>query len=669
MNPGMTASDIFVVLREIKDVVVERWILNVYQLNGILLFKISSDSPNKTWLLIEPGKRMHLTSLRYEREAKLRAFCKALRKHLRDHKISVIKQHDFDRVVYLQAGPPEKRFTLVIELFGGGNAILLDPKDRIVSAMTYRRMRDRDIVRGAPFQFPPLRASDPRQISLTELNSLLDNSDQDIVRTLVRSLNMSGSTAEEVLSVSEIPYNINAKSLNTTQRKILHKALCSYFTTLSEEPLKPRIIIGENDEPLQVLPTESKRFRDAKVKLFSTFNQALDNYYSTYHEETAVEEITDKYQRDFKKLQHLLSQQQEHIENMQSRAKQSRDAANMIYQNLNLVEELLSTIQDARQQAHSWKEIAKRLENGKQQRIPAAMIVEEVHPHSGRIQIELNAISLSLDIRLSATENANQLFQRSKQLEKKVKGATIAIEDTKQKIARLDEKRDDELTAADTDKLMYRRKKRWFEKFRWFKTSENFLVLGGRDAASNQQLIRKYLDESDLFFHADFAGAPVVIVKTEGREVSKEELMEIAIFAVSYSRAWKAGRSAADAYWVTSDQVSLSAPSGEFLPKGAVMVRGERNYIRNNPVRIAIGVIIEEGFPIIIAGPESTIRQKTKVFTIITPGKIKVSDAAKRLRTDFSERVPSEFQSQVRALSIDEIIAILPPGPIDFVKE
>ncbi len=669
MNPGMTASDIFVVLREVKDLIVERWILNVYQLNGILLFKISSDTPNKTWLLIEPGKRMHLTSLRYEREAKLRAFCKALRKHLRDHKISVIEQHDFDRVVYLRAGPPEKRFTLVIELFGGGNAILLDPKDRIVSAMTYRRMRDRDIVRGAPFQFPPLRAADPRQISGKELNSLLDDSEQDIVRTLVHSLNMSGSTAEEILSTAEIAYKINAKSLTPKQRKTLHQALSSYFITLAEEPLKPRIVLGENEEPLQVLPTESKRFQKSKVRSFSTFNQALDNYYSTYHEETAVEEITDTYQRDFKKLQYLLSQQQEHLETMQTRAKQSRDAANVIYQNLNLVEELLSTIQDARQQGHSWKEITKRLENGRQQKIPAAMIVKGIHPHSGRIQIQLNAVSLSLDIRLSATENANQLFQRSKQLEKKVKGASIAIENTKQKIARLDEKRDDELTAADSDKLMYRRKKRWFEKFRWFETSGDFLVLGGRDAGSNQQLIRKYLDESDLFFHADFAGAPIVIVKTEGRDVSEEELAEIAIFAVSYSRAWKASSSAADAYWVTSDQVSLSAPSGEFLPKGAVMVRGERNYLRNNPVRIAIGVIIEEGFPIIIAGPESTIRKKTKVFFIITPGKMKVSDAAKRLRADFSERVPSEFQSKVRALSIDEIIAILPPGPIDFVKE
>ena len=178
----MTASDIFIALRELRELIVGRWILNIYQLNGTLLFKISHDSPNKIWLVIEPGRRIHLTTMTYEQDARLRAFTKSLRKHLRNHKISALEQHDFDRVVYLRAGPPERQFTIVIELFGGGNAILLDPKKRIVDAMTYRRMRDRDIVRGAPFQFPPLRAQDPIHSSEEELNTILDASQSDTIR-------------------------------------------------------------------------------------------------------------------------------------------------------------------------------------------------------------------------------------------------------------------------------------------------------------------------------------------------------------------------------------------------------------------------------------------------------------------------------------------------------
>ncbi len=353
---------------------------------------------------------------------------------------------------------------------------------------------------------------------------------------------------------------------------------------------------------------------------------------------------------------------------MQTRAAQSREAANAIYQYLDVVGELLSTIQDARQQGLSWNEITNRLEEGKRKEIPAAMIFLKIDQHAGRVHIKLDKLMLTLDVRLSATDNANQLFQRSKQLEKKVKGALIAIKDTDTKIAKLLEKRDDELILMESEKLVTRRKKRWFEKFRWFRTSNDMLVLGGRDASSNQQLIRKYLEELDLFFHADFAGAPVVVAKTEGQEVTDQELLEIATFAVSYSRAWKAGWSAADTYWVNSDQVSLSAPSGEFLPKGAVMVRGERNYVRNAPVRIALGLIVEEGFPIIIAGPEEAIKLKTKIYALLIPGKIKVSDAAKQIRKQFADQVSEELKKQVHVLSVDEIIAVLPPGSVDFVK-
>ena len=665
----MSASDVFVMLREIKDVLTGRWILNIYQLNGTLLFKFSSDSPNKIWLLIEPGKRMHLTSLTYEREAKLRSFCKALRKQLRDHKVSDIEQHDFDRVVYLRAGPPEKRFTLVIELFGGGNAILLDPQDRIISAMTFRRMRDRDVVRGAPFQFPPLRAMDPRDVSLDSLNEILDASDHELVRTLARNLNMSGTTVEEILSIAELQPKSVASSLSMNQRKTLYQALKGYFQSLADETLNPQIIFNENEEPARVVPIKSTLYPNAITEKFSTFNEALDNFYSSHTEEVAVDQVESKFQQELEKLQRLRRRQQEHLDTMQTRAAQSREAANSIYQNLNIVEELLSTIQEARQQNLSWKEISKRLEEGKQKQIPAALIFEKVDQHAGRVQIRLNQLTSTLDIRLSATDNANQLFQRSKQLEKKVKGASIAIEDTEEKIARLKEKREEELIQVEIEKPVLRRKKRWYEKFRWFRTSNNTLVLGGRDAGSNQQLIRKYLEESDLFFHADFSGAPVVVVRTEGQEVTEQELQEIATFAVSYSRAWKAGWSAADTYWVRSDQVSLSAPSGEFLPKGSVMVRGERNYVRNAPVRIAIGLIVEEDFPIIIAGPESSIQLQTKVFVRLIPGKMKVSDAAKQLRKQFASQVPELISGQVQAMSIDEIIAALPPGPITLVSE
>ena len=37
------------------------------------------------------------------------------------------------------------------------------------------------------------------------------------------------------------------------------------------------------------------------------------------------------------------------------------------------------------------------------------------------------------------------------------------------------------------------RKPHWFEKFNWFITSENLLVISGRDAQQNEILVKRYL--------------------------------------------------------------------------------------------------------------------------------------------------------------------------------
>lgn len=64
------------------------------------------------------------------------------------------------------------------------------------------------------------------------------------------------------------------------------------------------------------------------------------------------------------------------------------------------------------------------------------------------------------------------------------------------------------------------RKVFWFEKFIWFITSENYLVIGGRNAQQNEALVKRYMDKTDLFMHSELHGAAVVILKNpSGRTV------------------------------------------------------------------------------------------------------------------------------------------------------
>ena len=44
-----------------------------------------------------------------------------------------------------------------------------------------------------------------------------------------------------------------------------------------------------------------------------------------------------------------------------------------------------------------------------------------------------------------------------------------------------------------------RRQKRWFEKFDWFVSSEDYLVLGGKSGEQNELLVKKDLRKGDIF--------------------------------------------------------------------------------------------------------------------------------------------------------------------------
>ena len=57
------------------------------------------------------------------------------------------------------------------------------------------------------------------------------------------------------------------------------------------------------------------------------------------------------------------------------------------------------------------------------------------------------------------------------------------------------------------------RTKYWWEKFDWFISSENLLVLCAKDSLQGETLVRRHLRANDAYVHADVANAPVCIVK------------------------------------------------------------------------------------------------------------------------------------------------------------
>lgn len=81
-----------------------------------------------------------------------------------------------------------------------------------------------------------------------------------------------------------------------------------------------------------------------------------------------------------------------------------------------------------------------------------------------------------------------------------------AIEKTEKEIERIEKKRDDALRNIMVPRRRVKRKLRWFEKFRWFVSSDGFLVIGGRDAGTNEMVVKKHMEPQDIYLHSDIHG-------------------------------------------------------------------------------------------------------------------------------------------------------------------
>ncbi|MDD9952856.1 MAG: NFACT RNA binding domain-containing protein [Candidatus Woesearchaeota archaeon] len=245
-----------------------------------------------------------------------------------------------------------------------------------------------------------------------------------------------------------------------------------------------------------------------------------------------------------------------------------------------------------------------------------------------------------LDSNKTVDQNAVTYFERAKKAKKKLKGAREALEKTKANLIVKKEKKQQEKKVE--------RKKDWYEKFRWFISSENILCVGGKDAGTNEEVVKKHADKEDTVFHTDMAGSPFVIVKGG----TEKTLEEAAIFTASFSRAWKQGMGFLDVFYVKPEQLSKTANPGEFLGKGAFMVRGKTQYMKPQ-----LGLVLgKEDSGRVMIGPERAVLSHTGEGYQIRQGKKKTSDVAKELAKKLD-------------VHPDEIIPLLPPGGVTLGRK
>ncbi|NHJ12194.1 MAG: DUF814 domain-containing protein [Candidatus Thorarchaeota archaeon] len=665
MKQSMSNIDVRLTLLELQQAAEGAFIKNVYQYGDIFVLKLYQPAGGTSQLLIQPGQRIHLTEYRRAAPRVPPKFCTVLRKYLRDKRVNSIKQHDLDRIVVIEIGEEDSRYKIVAELFGSGNLLLLDPEDSIFVAMRYRRMKDRNIVPKASYAFPPQRGVDIFSLESTSFQELISDSSASVVRTLASRLNLDSLSCEEICALAGLAPTKKVSELTGQEMKDLQSGLDLFAEKLKMGVCDP-CVVQEDDieeeelQPIAFLPFKFEVYDDRTCETFETFSKAIDSFFGVTDAELADEEVKDAFMKERKRLQTIVDKQSESISRLEANAADLRVSGEAIYSHFQIVQEILNTISDARTSGLSWKEIMSRIEEGKKKNIPSAAAIKRIVPSLGKIEVSLSGTDVALDIRKSPQDNAAAAYDQAKKSEAKAKGAMKQIEQTKSKL--------DELTvsAVETDVTAPRavkvRKKLWYEKFRWFRSSEGYLVLGGRDAKTNERLAKRQMGPNDVFLHAALHGAPYVVIKVPDEAPGELTLREAAQFAVTFSRGWQDGLSSGEAYWVNPEQVSFTPPSGEYLPAGAVMIYGTKNYIRNVPIELTVGVILEEDYAIPFSGPHTAVSAHSDYYLRVAPGNTKKGQLAKIILSQIRNKVPEEQTHLIEEIPDEEIMRVLPAG-------
>ena len=261
---------------------------------------------------------------------------------------------------------------------------------------------------------------------------------------------------------------------------------------------------------------------------------------------------------------------------------------------------------------------------------------------------------VTIDITKSIEENAGLYYEKAKKLKKKLAGVEKTIENFKKDLANLEKRKAvEESQPAQPSAASKAAKPEWYEKFRWFISSEGFLVIGGRDATSNEIVVKKHTDNNDLVFHTDMIGSPFFVIKKNitllpnqppPAAIGNATISEAADATATFSRAWKLNMPTTPVFYCKPEQLTKEAPSGEFVPRGGFITKGKLNYVENK-INLAAGNFNGK----IMAGPLNAVKKHCGKYVEIEQGKEKTSKIAKQIQYKIGG-------------GLDDIIRALPAG-------
>ena len=624
-------------VNEISKKTSEYYVSNIYGISrNSILFKLHH--PDKPDILLMFSTFGFWITTRKIEQIEENRLVKRLRNDLLRSKISEIKQIGTERIVYITFSGLNQEFVLVGEFFGDGNIVLCNKEMKILSLLHSIDVRHRKLNVGFNYELPPLSGLNIFEITLKDLLDIKSVSTA-AVRWIGRTLGLPTKYAEEIMKLANIIPQSPGNSLSDNDIERIFsvtKLITEKVVNGVHEPLLIR-----DEKKSDVLPLPLGNIENKNYTSVASFMEGLDLLFT----ENLLEEG---------KTSQANSVTQK-IEEFEHRLEEQTKAILIVKQKTSLISAVAKSLLEFSSMGANSLEDPKILQMFKEQNTSLAK-------ERGILFAIVNGEKIKINRDSSIPAIASTLFNESKIQLKAIE--TIELEKRKtEKI--LEGFRKQASIAKNSVVFSVQKKREWYERYRWFFTSDGLLAIGGRDASSNSSVIRKHLEKGDRVFHAEIVGSPFFLLKNSS-DNTVTSVMETAHATVCFSRAWREGMYGLNAYWVNSDQIKTAAPSGQFIAKGSFIVEGTRNFVKVTTLQLSVGLYQKGDSYSLMCGPSESIKKNCIYYVTIAPSGHEMVEAAKKIKLEFLKF--KEKEEILKAISIDDFIRVLPAGDSHIVE-
>uniref|UniRef100_A0A671V3P0 Ribosome quality control complex subunit NEMF n=1 Tax=Sparus aurata TaxID=8175 RepID=A0A671V3P0_SPAAU len=626
MKTRFTTVDIRAVIAEVNANYIGMRVYNVYDIdNKTYLIRLQKPD-SKAVLLVESGTRIHSTDFEWPKNMMPSGFAMKCRKHLKSRRLTQVKQLGIDRVIDIQFGSDEAAYHLIIELYDRGNIILADYEYTILNLLRFRTAEAEDVKIAVRERYPVESARPPEPlISLERLTEILggaQNGDQvkrvlnphlpygaTLIEHSLIEVGLSGSVkvdsqadaaqvAPKILEALQIAETYMEKTENFSGK--------GYIIQKSEK--KPSLTPGKPSEELltydEFHPFLFAQHAKNPYLEFDSFDKAVDEFFSKMESQKIDMKALHQEKQAMKKLENVKRDHGQRLEALHQAQEVDRIKGELVEINLPVVERALQVVRSALANQVDWTEIGIIVKEAQAAGDPVACAIKDLKLQTNHITMLLKNPYISeedqeeeekkdvveekgkknknkdkgqnkklqrnkpmlvdVDLGLSAYANAKKYYDFKRSAEKKEQKTIEAADKAMKSAEKKTHKTLKEVQTVTT--IQKARKVYWFEKFLWFISSENYLVIAGRDQQQNEMIVKRYL-----------RAAPSNSVTP-----SCVPLLCQSLFAIITS-----------AWWVHHHQVSKTAPTGEYLTTGSFMVRGKKNFLPPSYLIMGFGFLFK----------------------------------------------------------------------------